>query len=216
MHVLEREAVHDEVDVHEAAGNALDVPHATARLLALHQLAHRRDIGAHVVPRRGLPHRLADRGLHLGGETRRAGNDAGARQRHRLEGPRLGREIAAQSLDVCGDRPLRTPWTQAEVDLEQRALAVIAGQRRDQPVRQPAVVLAAGERLSSVRCRRARIEIVQQHEVEVGGRGQLAAAELAERDERVAPAAHIAVERDEIRLATADQIPQACIRQGPA
>jgi hypothetical protein len=150
MHVLEREAVHNEVDVHQAAGNALDVPHATARLLALHQLAHRRNVGAHVVPRHGFPDRLADRGLDLADESRRPGNDAGARQRHRLEGPRLGGEIAAQGLDVRGDRPLRAPWTQAEVDFEQRAFAEIAGQRRDQPVRQPAVVLAAGERLSSV------------------------------------------------------------------
>ena len=71
---------------------------------------------------------------------------AAARHRHVLPGPRLVQLIVLERLDMRGERPRPAGRPQPEVDLVGDALRGRRGKRRDEPLRQPGVVLRGGER----------------------------------------------------------------------
>ena len=113
-----------------------------------------------------------------------AGDRAGAGQRHVLPGPGFLRLVAGKGIDVGRDRPGIAGGPQAEVDLVEAALRGRRRKRREQALRQPGEIEAAGQRPRAVGGGRIVGEIVEEHEVEVGGGGHLAAAELAHGDQR--------------------------------
>ena len=66
----------------------------------------------------------------------------------------------------------------------ERAVIGLRRQRADQPLRQAREILRAVERPRAVGLRLLGIEIVDDDQIEIGGRRHLAAAELAEREQR--------------------------------
>ena len=109
---------------------------------------------------------------------------ARARQRHVLPGPGLGLLVAREGVEAGRDRAGAAGRPQPHVDLIERAVVGLRRQRADQPLRQPREILRAVERPRAVGLRMLGIEIVDDDEIEIGGRRHLAAAELAEREQR--------------------------------
>ena len=148
---------------------------------------------------------VADHRLDLRGKRRRARDHARARQRHVLPGPGLVLLIAREGIDLGRERPGAAGRPQPHVDLVERAVVGLRRQRADQPLRQPGEILRAVERARAVRFRLRGVEIVDDDQIEIGGRRHLAAAELAEREDRGLLAAHTAV-----RLRRTSPRPRRC------
>ena len=127
------------------------------------------------------------------GQLAVAGDDAGAGQRHALPRPGVLGLIGGEGVDMGGERPGLAGGAQAEVDRVERAFGGRRGQRRHQALGQPRVILRAVQGPRAVRGRGVVVEIVEQDEIEVGGRAHLAAAELAHGDQRHGAALHPAV-----------------------
>ena len=144
------------------------------------------------------PQDVVDHRLHPRAETRRRRHHARARERHVLPGPGLALLIGGEAADLGGERAGAAGRTQPHVDLVERAVIGLRGQRVDQPLRQPSEILRAIERTFSVRFRMLAVEVVDQDQVEIGASGHLAAAELAHGQHRSRLAAHVAVRRREI------------------
>ena len=89
--------------------------------------------------------------------------------------------------------PWRPDGLQTHVDVIEAPGFGRRGQGRDQPLGQPRVVNRRTERPAAVRLARVGGKIVDQNEIEVGGGGHLARAELAEPDHRDPAAAHAPV-----------------------
>ena len=117
-----------------------------------------------------------------------------------LPGPGLGRLVVDEGLQLRGDRPLLPRRPQPHVDLVQRALGGRRRQRADQALRQARVVLLRRQRPRAVRLRRRVVEVVDEDEVEIGGGGHLAPAELAHGDDGRAAARHLPVRAHQLAL----------------
>ena len=117
-------------------------------------------------------------------ETRRRRDHARARQRHVLPGPGLALLIAGKAVDLRRQRAGTARRPQPHVDLVEHAVIGLRRQRADQPLGEAGEILRAVERPLAVRIRMLVVEIVDHDEIEVGGRGHLAAAEPAQRQDR--------------------------------
>ena len=127
-----------------------------------------------------------------------ADDHARARERHVLPGPGLGLLVARETADLGGERPGAARRAQPHIDVVERAVIGLRGQRIDQPLGQAGEILRAVERTLAVRFGVLVVEIVDQDQVEIGTRGHLAPAELAHGQHRGLLAAHMAVGGGEI------------------
>ena len=116
--------------------------------------------------------------------------DPRARQRHMLPGLRFVALVEREGRELGRERPLAARGPEPHVDLIEAPGLGRRGQRGEQPLRQARIIERSAERLCSVRLPGVGGEIVDDDEVEVRGRSHLARAELAERDDRDAAAAH--------------------------
>ena len=91
------------------------------------------------------------------------------------------------------ERTLAPGGPEPHVDFVQAARFGRRGQGRDEPLRQARIVKRWTQSLPAVRLARVGGKIVDEHEVEIGGRGHFARAELAERDNRDPAAANAPV-----------------------
>ena len=98
------------------------------------------------------------------------------------------RLILLEGLKPNGDRPLVARRAQPKIDLIKQSFGGRRRKRADEPLRQARVILRGGQRALAAAALRERIGVIEQHEIEIGGRRHLAAAELAERDHRRAAA----------------------------
>ena len=110
-----------------------------------------------------------------------------------LPGPRLLQLIALERVDAGGERPGVARRAQTEIDVIERALGGRRGDRRDEALGQPGVVLVGGDRAATVALQRVAVVIIEQDQIEIRGRGQLLATELAHGEQRDAPARHPAM-----------------------
>src|SRR5262245_57723296 len=104
--VAQLQELGDELDVEHAAAAVLDVPELVARILLGDARAHVQHLG-------GEPGRIArahedlpQHGLEPSGEGGRAGDDAGAGERHMLPGPGALELVAAEAFDAGSDGAL--------------------------------------------------------------------------------------------------------------
>ncbi len=182
-----------ELDVDEPARGELQVPDVAVALFLGDERAHGarflRGPGSVALPSQRPPHRRGD----VGAETRIAGDEAGAGQRHMLPGLRLVLLVELERRELGRERSLAPGGPEPHVDLVEPARLGRRGQGRDQPLRQPRIVKRRAQPLPTVRIARVSGKIVDEDEVEIGGRGHLARAELAERDDRDPAAANGAV-----------------------
>ena len=104
---------------------------------------------------------------------------ARARERHVLPRPGRLRMVALEALQRVGERSGAAGRAQPHVDLVERALVGVGGERRHDLGAEPRVVLDRRQRLAAVRGFQAGRDVVDEDQVEVGGGRHLAAAELA-------------------------------------
>ena len=199
--VAQLQILGDEFHVEHAATAILDVPELVAGKLLGDAAAHVQHLGGELG---GLARAREDLAQHRADalrETRRAADHAGAGQRHVLPGPGVLELIAAEAFDAGGDGALVAGGTQAHVDLEQPALAGRRGDAIDEALRQARIVVDRGERLRAVGGAAvpgllrgfACGHVIHEDEIDIGGDGQLAAAELAEGDDGDAVAGQAAM-----------------------
>ena len=178
--VTEREILGHEVDVEQTAGQVLEVPPALGRRMLGDTVAHVGDVADQ---RRGVT-LAAKGGLHVLGQAfdqfHRAVDHAHPRQRHVLPRPRRLRVIGFESLQRIGERPGAPRRPQAHVDLVERALVGVGGQRRHDLLAESGVVLDRRQGLRAVGHFHAGRYVVDEDQVEVGSGRHLAAAELAQ------------------------------------
>ena len=91
------------------------------------------------------------------------------------------------------ERPLAPGGPEPHVDVVEAPGLGRRGQGRDEPLRQPRIVERRAEPLAAARLAGVGGKIVDQNEVEIGGRGHLARTELAEPDHRDPAAANAAM-----------------------
>ena len=189
--VTQHEILRDEFDVEQPTFGELQIPGIGVALFLRDQGAHLAHVLGDIAFRAG--DRLDDGGLDVTGEACVAGDDAGARQRHLLPGLGLVGLVGAEGGKLRRHRPLVARRAQAHVDVVELAGARRRGQGGDEPLRQTGEILHRMELARAVRVRRRRVEIIDQHEVEIGRRRHLARAELAQRDDDGARPRHAAV-----------------------
>src|SRR5207253_7135485 len=124
---------------------------------------------------------VADNRLDARREGWSARDDAGARQREMLPSPGFVLLIALERADHRGHRTGTPGGAQPHVDMIERTVVRLCGQRADEALRHAREILSAVERPLSVGLRMVLVEIIDDDEIEIGGGGHLAAAELAER-----------------------------------
>ena len=122
--------------------------------------------------------------LDLGRQRWIAGDDARAGQRHVLPGPGLSALVFLERIDMGRHRTLVARRAQPEIELVEHAFG---GRRRDggdQALGHARVIVRGGQRLFAVRFVGIRVVIVEQDQVDIRTRRQLAAAELAHAEDR--------------------------------
>ncbi len=119
--------------------------------------------------------------LDARGKGRRAGHDACARQREMLPRPGFALLIASR-MNRAWSRPgpERPDGRNRMSTLIERAVVRLRRERTHQPLR-TREVLPAIERARPVGLRVLLVEVIDDDEIEIGGRGHLATAELAQR-----------------------------------
>ena len=137
------------------------------------------------------------------------------RQRHVLPGPGFRLVVEAEAVDMDGDRSLAARRPQAHVDRKERALPGRRRQRGDQALRQPGEPGGRRERADAIRFDHPLVVIVEDDEVEVGGRGHLPSAELAKAQHGNAPAGRHAVHARELRPRRGQAAPRPRPPPGP-
>jgi len=115
-----------------------------------------------------------------------------------LPGPGLGLLITLERAEHGRDRSRAPRRAQPHVDVIERAVVGRCREGADQALRQAREILAAVERPRPVGLRMVLVEIVDDDQVEIGGRRHLAPAELAEREHRDLLAFQAAVLGDEV------------------
>ena len=115
-----------------------------------------------------------------------------------LPGPGLTLLVGGEATDLGSERPGAAGRAQPHVDLVERAVVGLRGQRIDQPLRQPGEILRAVKRTLAVRLRIRVVEVVNKDQIEVGARRHLAPAKLAHGQHRARLAAQMAIGRGKI------------------
>jgi len=110
-----------------------------------------------------------------------------------LPGPGLAFLVAFKAADLRRQRTGTARRPQPHIDLIERAVIGVHGQRADQALGQPGEILRAVERPLAVGIRFVLVEIVDHDQIEVGARGHFPGAEPAERKDRGFLAADAAV-----------------------
>lgn len=166
-----------EIEIGQAARRELEIPRIALALLLRDQAPHRRHS---FCDRRGIaPPRQdrADRGFGARRQIGIAGHDARARQRHLLPELGLSGVIGLEAGKLRRGRALSARRAQPHVDLVERAPSRRHRQRSHQPLGEadmPGHRIEAFSAVAGVRILRA---VVEQDQVEVGGRRQFARAE---------------------------------------
>ena len=141
-----------ELAVHQPAARELHVEGTRRRLLALDP---RRASTATSAASFVAVARLCDERVEHAGHARISSASpaigAAARHRHVLPGPRLVQLIVLEGLDMRRERPGPAGRPQPQVDRVGDPLRGRRGERRDQPLRQPRVVLRRRQRPRAVR-----------------------------------------------------------------
>src|SRR5262249_27284211 len=136
-----------------------------------------------------------------------------AGKRDVLPGPRLSLLIIEKAVDLRRQRAGAARGTQPHVDLIKRPVVGARRQCADQALREPRKVLRAIERAPAVGLGRFGTEVVHDDQVEIGGRGHLAPAELSQRQYRGLLIRYPAVHPREFVLGRAMKRTQQHIRQ---
>ena len=89
--------------------------------------------------------------------------------------------IGLEGGETGGDRPRHAGGPQPHIDLVKLALGSQHGQRIDKALRQPRVIGRDGERAFALRRLAPGGNVVDDDQIDIGGEGHLAAAQLAER-----------------------------------
>ena len=90
--------------------------------------------------------------------------------------------VELERRELGRERTLAPGGPEPHVDFVQAARFGRRRQGRDEPLRQARIVKPRTQSLPAVRLARVSGKVVDEHEVEIGGRGHFARAELAERD----------------------------------
>ncbi len=188
--------LHDELDLADAARTELEmVGQILARDLGVDQRLHLAQAGEGAVVEIAAEHERPQRV-----EQARAGA-AVAGDRPRLD-PGVALPVAAFTLEVLlhrGERQRHAAGaaerTQAQVDAVDVAVGVVVGEQRDQRLADARVVGAGVERTGAVA---VAVFGEGEHDVDVGGEVQLAAAELAEREHHQALRLPVRVTHDTV------------------
>ena len=134
-----------------------------------------------------------DRGSDLRGERRLARDDPRPRQRHVLPGLRFRGLVELEGRELRRQRPLAPGGAQPQIDFVELSRLGRRGQRGDQALRQARVIDDGAERPRAVGFAGVGGKIVDHDQIEIGGRGHFARAELAHGEDGDAPAPHAAV-----------------------
>ena len=126
----------------------------------------------------------ANDGFDLVAERRRSRNHPRPRQRHVLPGPGFAFLVVGKGIDPRRQRPGAARRPQPHVDVIEHAVIGPRRERRDQPLGEPRKILRAVQRPFAVGIGTVLVEIIEQDQVEIGGRRHLAAAEPAHREDR--------------------------------
>ena len=191
MHELQ--ILRDELDVDQAAGCVFEVPRIGVAFLLGNGAAHFDDVGGDGTRVALAAEDFVDHRVDAGGESLRRRHDARARERHVLPGPGLAFLVAFKAADLRRQRTGTARRPQPHIDLIERAVIGVHGQRADQALRQPGEILRAVERPLAVGIRIVVVEIVNHDQIEVGARGHFPGAEPTEREDRGLLAADAAV-----------------------
>ena len=117
-------------------------------------------------------------------ERGRGRNHPRAGQRHVLPGPGLAFLIIGERIDPRRHRAGAAGRAQPHVDVIEHAVIGARREGRDQALGQPRKILRAVQRPFAVGIRMLLVEIIEQDQIEIGGRRHLAAAEPAHREDR--------------------------------
>ena len=90
-------------------------------------------------------------------------------------------------------RPFAAGRPQPHIDIIEPSAPRRDGQGRDQTLGQPCIILHRMKRPRTLRLRPRGIEIVNQNEIEIGGRRHLARTKLAERQNRQPAPRHFSI-----------------------
>src|SRR5262249_60034794 len=136
-----------------------------------------------------------------------------ARERQVLPGPGLGLLVARKAVELGRERTGAPRRTQPHVDLVEHAVIGLRGQRADQTLGHAREILRAIEAARPVRFRLIGVEVVDDDQIEIRGRGHLAPAELAERQDRGFLPRYPSMGLGEVLLDRPVQRADQCIRE---
>ncbi len=167
----------NEFEIDQPAPAGFEIERLVLTLLARDEAAHLRDVLEN-------PRRIALAGAKLRQQARRffaqcciPRDRAGAGEGHLLPGLGLVLLIAGEAGDRQGNRTLVARGAQAQIDLVGDAARRGRAQRRNQPLGQARAILAGFQHARSFGLRALRA-VIENDEVEIGGRRHFPPAQL--------------------------------------
>ena len=199
--VAQQVVLSDEFEIENAAPHMLEAPPVLSPAFVVDPLPHGGDVGEQRI---GIAWRAEDRPNpvhHRRAELTVAGHRPRPRERHVLPGPGVLFMVAAEGGGFGGNRPRAARGAQPGIDLVESTLGGVRAESIRQALAEACVVVARRKPLGTVGLHiHPALGAIDEDHVEVAVEGHLAAAELAQAEDREGRAPYRAVPPREFLL----------------